>query len=121
MRHEEHNEQVALMQWWRIAHGVYPESALFAIPNGGARDPVGGARLKAEGVRAGVPDLFLAIPSDDSHGLWIELKKRKGGKVSNAQSEMMGMLTDQGYAVRVCHGWIEARTAILEYLDAGKR
>jgi hypothetical protein len=46
----------------------------FAIPNGGARNPVTGAKLKAEGVLAGVWDLFLAVPKGSYGGCWIETK-----------------------------------------------
>src|SRR5688572_6150019 len=51
----EHQEQCAVIQWWGHAHHSYqlPVFALFAIPNGGARDVITGARLKAEGVRRG--------------------------------------------------------------------
>lgn len=79
MKQLEHNEQVALMKWWSLACNRYciAESLLFAIPNGGNRDVVTGALMKAEGVRAGVPDLFLSVPRGAYHGLFIEMKKRK--------------------------------------------
>lgn len=47
---------------------------IFAIPNGGHRDIRVATRLKAEGVRAGVPDLFLPVPARGLHGLWLEIK-----------------------------------------------
>jgi hypothetical protein len=73
----EHTEQVNLMQWWALAcrgFGI-PEQLLFAIPNGGQRNIIVASKLKAEGVRAGVPDLFLAFPKKDAAGLFIEMKK----------------------------------------------
>lgn len=119
MKQLEHKEQVALIEWWRYAHqlfGLY-ESLLFAIPNGGARSATTGALLKAEGVRAGVPDLFLAVPRGSYHGLFIEMKKPKGGVVSAAQEAMCAELRRQGYAVEICHGWQEAVTTITSYLN----
>lgn len=86
MRHREHELQVASVRWFRLQ---YPEYAplLFAVPNGGARDKREGARLKAEGVTAGVADLLLLVPrvEQDEEGaayyipaLCIEMKTDKG-------------------------------------------
>lgn len=114
----EHSEQVALVEWWSMyaRWKSLPASLLMAIPNGGARTAVTGARLKAEGVRAGVPDLFLAVPTKSAHGLWIEMKRQKGGVVSDEQKAAMAALEAQGYACTVCKGWQEARRAISDYL-----
>lgn len=111
----EHEEQVALFRWWRLQ---YPrqELLLFAIPNGGAREPITGSRLKAEGVRAGVPDMLLAMPAGRHAGLFLELKRRYGGKVSQPQIAMLNALARSGYAVAVCYGFEEARRTITAYL-----
>jgi hypothetical protein len=87
-----------------------------AIPNGGYRSAITGARLKAEGVRVGIPDLFLAVPTRQAHGLWIEMKRQHGGRISDAQKSSMAALEAQGYACTVCRGWAEARRSIVEYL-----
>ena len=114
----EHEEQAALVEWW----GLYarwkslPPSLLMAIPNGGYRSAITGARLKAEGVRVGIPDLFLAVPTRQAHGLWIEMKRQHGGRISDAQKSSMVALEAQGYACTVCRGWAEARRSIVEYL-----
>ena len=114
----EHSEQTALIEWWRMyaRWKSLPECLLMAIPNGGRRDAVTGARLKAEGVRAGVPDLFLAVPTKSGHGLWIEMKRQKGGVVSDEQKAAMAALEAQGFVCTVCKGWQEARRAISDYL-----
>jgi hypothetical protein len=118
MKSIEHAEQVLLMQWWALSHQQFgiPEQLLFAIPNGGERNIIVAARMKKEGVRAGVPDLFLAVPRGEFHGLFIEMKKPKGGRVSKNQSSMMKLLAAQGYASKVCCGWVEARVEIERYL-----
>lgn len=116
----EHSEQCALVKWWALEckrFGI-PENLLFAIPNGGARSAVTGATLKAEGVRAGIPDLFLAVSSAGENGLFIEMKRRRGGIVSERQKEMKSHLEKFGYSVAVCRGFDEARKAILEYIGA---
>nr|DAQ77407.1 MAG TPA: Cytosine specific methyltransferase [Caudoviricetes sp.] len=76
----------------------------------------GAARMKAAGVKAGVPDMFLPVARGGSHGLYIELKRIKGGRVSAEQLAWMEELTREGYTCAVCHGWEEARETILNYL-----
>lgn len=119
MKSLEHAEQVSLMQWWSLQCrrlGIH-EQLLFAIPNGGQRNIITAKRMKDEGVRSGIPDLFLAVPRGNFHGLFIEMKKPKGGVVSDNQKACMEMLSNNGYCVTVCHGFIEAKTAITAYLD----
>jgi hypothetical protein len=118
MKTLEHDEQVNLMKWWSLScrsFGV-DERLLFAIPNGGERNVIVAARLKAEGVRAGVPDLFLAHPNNEYHGLFIEMKKAKGGIVSDNQKCYLDLLKANGYRAEVCHGWIQAKQIIEDYL-----
>jgi hypothetical protein len=119
MKSLEHTEQVNLMQWWQLAcrgFGI-PESLLFAIPNGGQRNVIVASKLKAEGVRAGVPDLFLAFPYRSYDGLFIEMKKPKGGRVSGKQKTTLEQLAEVGYKTAVCNGWLEAKAVIEEYLE----
>lgn len=110
----EHSHQVALFAWCAISN-ILELRLLFAIPNGEQRTAVTGARLKAAGVKAGIPDIFLPVARNGFHGLWIELKIHKG-VVSEKQHEWLDLLSKQGYATRVCFGWEEARNALLEYL-----
>ena len=119
MKTLEHTEQVLLMKWWGFAHQVYkiPERLLFAIPNGGNRNVITAANLKAEGVRAGIPDLFLAVPRGGFGGLFIEMKKQKGGRVSDKQKTALSILEEQGYMAVVARGWSEARRTIENYLS----
>lgn len=72
----------------------------------------------AEGVRAGVPDLFLAFPYRSYDGLFLEMKKPKGGRVSGKQKTMLEQLDEVGYKTVVCNGWLEAKAVIEEYLEA---
>jgi len=113
----EHTEQVALMTWAKATARTEPAwGNLFAIPNGGARHLLTAKRMKAEGTSAGVPDLFLAWPAGGRPGLFIEMKRAKGGRVSPEQKVWQDRLRAAGYAVAVCHGFHEARRIIDTYL-----
>lgn len=113
----EHQEQKALIEWTELCSNSIPElQNIFAIPNGGMRHPAIAAQLKAEGVKPGVPDLFLAYPKNGFPGLFIEMKRRVGGRLSPVQLEWRDRLSKVGYCVRVCLGWEEAKAAIIEYL-----
>lgn len=108
---------MALFKWAALNVNRMPAlSLMFAIPNGGRRDPVTGARLKAEGVKAGVPDIFLPYPSPNWNGLFIELKKMDG-KTSIKQKEWITKLTHVGYRAVVCVGWEAAAREIETYLE----
>lgn len=113
----EHLEQMALIRWASMMSRRIPQlRLLFAIPNGGARDAVTGRRLKDEGVRRGVPDLFLPVPIPPYAGLFLELKRVGGGTLSPEQRRWLEDLRESGYQAIVCHGWREAVRVIEEYL-----
>ena len=111
-------EQVWLFEWAdTMARLKWPElSLLFAIPNGGSRHPAEAAHLKGQGVRSGVPDVFLPVPRGGYHGLFVEMKRRKGGVVSGNQKDWIGALNGQGYRAVVCRGFQEAADCIEGYL-----
>ncbi len=80
-------EQTCLFRWAALESGAHPELALLhAIPNGGKRSKSEAARMKAAGVKPGVPDMFLPVAREGCHGLYIELKRRDGGRVSTEQT-----------------------------------
>lgn len=113
----EAQEQTALFEWRDIQAKRIPELALcFAIPNGGSRHPIEALHLKQQGVKPGVPDIMLPVMRGGYGGLFIEMKRRKGGRVSVDQQRMILALRAQGYKVEVCRGWEEARETICEYL-----
>lgn len=108
--------QQQLFQWAAWARGQHPElDLLFHIPNGGSRDKREAFNLKLQGVKAGVPDLFLPVGRGDYHGLFIELKV-KGNRPSEEQKRWIADLNAQGYAAIVCYGFDEARAAVENYL-----
>lgn len=121
----EHTEQVALINWARANEGKYPELRnLFAIPNGGKRSS--GWWEKSEGLKSGVPDLFLGCQGGESDvpclgrvkkysGMFIEMKFGKNKPNSN-QRDWIKRLRDENYKVSVCYSFEEARDEILHYL-----
>ena len=113
----EAQEQCYLFRWMAYNRMKYPELALcFHIPNGGSRHRLEAVHLKEQGVKAGVPDLCLPVARGRYHGLYIELKRQKGGRLSVAQAEWLRALQAQGYRTAVCAGWESARDTIMEYL-----
>jgi hypothetical protein len=117
----EGQEQATLFSWARMMEGRYPELRLmFHVPNGGGRSKAEAGRFKMEGVKAGVPDIFLPVPRGNFHGMFVEMKKRKGGKVSAEQKVWISELNAQGYYAVVACGWDEASSCIIDYLDIGK-
>ena len=111
--------QTALFCWAALPEIKlkYPElELLFHIPNGGTRNKAEAGALKAQGVKSGVPDLFLPVPKGCYAGLWIELKVGKN-KPSDNQDRWIANLTKQGYAVSVAYSWIEATEHLIYYLE----
>lgn len=124
----EHDEQVALFFWAELNKNKVPElELLLAIPNGayyGGHWSVAN-RMKEEGVKKGVPDIFLPVPMTYLNegqvvgmkaGLWIEMKAGKN-KTSPDQDWWIGKLRDMGYRVEVCYSAEDAIKIIKEYLD----
>jgi len=111
----EHQEQAALIMWFQDA---YPDikTRLFAIPNGAHKSRAAASKFSAEGLRAGVPDLMLPVPSSGYHGLFIEMKRAKGGRLSDTQKDWLEFLGAQGYMATACHGFEEAKEVISKYL-----
>lgn len=119
MRQPEHHDQVTLFRWAEYQSKRLPELALmFAIPNGGKRSKATAAKLKAEGVKSGVPDLCLPVARGEYHGLFIEMKAGRN-KPTPPQVQWHMRLSQQGYRVAVCWGWEAAREVIEEYLTTG--
>ena len=111
----EYQEGINLMQW-ALYHPI-AKNHLIHIPNEGKRSWKEGKKKKQEGIKSGVSDYFLAYPSNNKHGLWIELKRRsKQAKLTENQAIWLVRMEKSGYATKVAYGWEEAKKFILEYL-----
>jgi hypothetical protein len=122
----EHAEQTTIIHWARRWEALYPElRLLFAIPNGaaltwhadrrGRRYSPQAAKLKAEGLRRGIPDLFLPVARQGFHGMFVELKVGRN-KPTQAQAQVVDALAEQGYYAAVCWGAEEAIRELKAYL-----
>ncbi len=105
---------------------------IHAIPNGGSRGDsqksraIHGGKMKAEGVRKGIPDIFLPWPSGNWHGLYIELK-RPGLKPKNLKTSYGGLSKEQikfskyakklNYGFLTCYCWQTAVKNLKEYIE----
>ena len=129
----ESGHQKALFCWAALNIATYPQLKwLYAVPNGFFSTPGQKAKMKAEGLRDGVPDICLPVicyhdnrPNVWSEiafcGLYIELKiekrrNQKNGGCSEEQLEWLAYLNEAGYKAVVCYSWIEAVEVIKEYL-----
>jgi hypothetical protein len=117
----EHEEQSALFERTTYAVAALPELAwLFAIPNGGYYlSPRAAGRLKAQGLKAGVPDTCLPVPRGRYAGLWIEMKRRDAvpSDTKPEQRKWHEALRSMGYRVEVCKGWEAAWAVLMDYLS----
>ena len=123
MRHDEHNIQVAFVRIFRMQYPTL-RSLLFAVPNGAklSGTPLQRAkawkRLEAEGALPGAADLFLAVPSGDLCGLFIEMKTQKG-RQSETQKAFETAVVGKGYGYAVPRSVDEALRVVGQYLKEG--
>ncbi len=108
----EHEEQREVVRWFRQ---TYKGVRIFAIPNGGQRSIAAAARLKVEGVSAGVPDLFIP-----AWRLWVEMKRVKNGVLSAEQRDWIKYLEEVGYCAKVCKGADDAKEQITAFFNQQK-
>jgi hypothetical protein len=110
-------EQAVLMAELRAR---MPEVAdlIFHVPNGGHRVKAVAAKLKAQGVKAGIPDLVLPMARGGFFGLYIEFKATppNDAAISSSQHERIRKLNDQGYLAVVCRGHFDTMEQIRAYL-----
>jgi VRR-NUC domain len=132
LQQSEADIQKASVKWFDFQYPHFSR-LLFHIPNGGrrqmtqVRDRFGNARnvpieaknLKDMGVRRGVSDLFLSVPSGKYHGCYIEMKSYKG-TTTKEQKEFLAMVGAQGYKWYIVKSLDEFTTAVKEYLSQEK-
>lgn len=109
-KQSEHDDQCRVCGWMDSMGMLY-----HAIPNAGKRSYLQAAFLRAEGMRKGVPDLFIAEPRGKYHGMYLEMKALRGGGLSTNQKETIALLRGKGYYVAVAHGYEDAITQISDY------
>ncbi len=122
MKREEQQTQIAIIEFADLWNVHIPDIGmtrigeyLFHIPNGGKRNKVEAAIFKAMGVRAGVWDLLLMIPTKTHHGLFMETKAGRNG-LTESQIKFMGRAQAMGYGTAEVRAVDEFRDAVLYYL-----
>ena len=97
---------------------------LASSANGGKRGKATAAKMKAEGVKAGVPDISYSVPFSGYHGLFIEMKRPKrpgqsAGKMKPDQILFRETVLSLGYQHHVCYEYMEAYEVLLAYIGEG--
>lgn len=92
----------------------------YHIPNGGYRRREEAYKLKAMGVFSGVPDLCILGGRKGYHGLYIEVKRSIGGRLSDTQEYWGRVLTDCGYLWKEGKGADECIRIVKDYFDMGE-
>jgi len=116
----EEAEQCQVITWALLHDGQYPDlKLLYASANGGLRHIAVARKLKASGVKPGVPDLHLPVARGGYHGLWIEMKAMDG-TVSDEQHAWIDALLAEGACVCVSFGAAAAIAMLTNYLRLPK-
>ena len=113
MKHLESQEQERVVQWlkFQYANALFTVSVQEHSANVGKR-----MRRLRMGYRAGTHDIAIYECRDNKHGLFVEMKAIKGGRLSDEQKTFLAELEKRGYATLVCHGFEEARKGISAYM-----
>lgn len=106
----ESDEQIGFVNWFE---GSFKGVRIFHIPNGGHRSISVGKNLRAEGVKPGVPDLYVP-----AWRLWIEMKRTSGGRLSDDQRDWIDYLEAHGDSVIVGKGAKDASKQVLEWIKS---
>jgi hypothetical protein len=112
-------EQAFLVKWLQVKKIPYVAIMNEFIARDKTGQPLWGllARYKSLGyLQPGVSDLFIPVPVGVRHGLWIELKKIKGGTVLLEQKQWLDARWADGYETFICKGADDAIKVIAEYL-----
>lgn len=113
----EATEQEHVISWCFHRERMYPELKwIHHCPNGGSRNTGEAKRLKAQGVKPGVPDLHLPIPKGVYAGLYIEMKYNTG-TLEDVQKEWIKAMKAAGNFACVCYGFDYAIKVIEEYVN----
>lgn len=107
----EDQEQIVAATWLRKNNILF-----YHIPNGGKRSLSEGAKFKAMGLQAGVPDICVPMARRGYHGLYIELKRKWHSVVSEKQQFWLEALAKEGYCTHVAYGSEDLIRLVKQYL-----
>lgn len=107
--------QIDVVNWFGLVFPAY-HPVLFASAGGLKTSVVSGKIMQRMGYKAGTPDLFLAVPRGDFHGLFIEVKTHEG-RPSPAQREVIANVQAHGYYAEICCGFDRIVDVFTQYLN----
>ena len=112
MKDLEHLVQKAICQYLDMRGVCY-----FAVPNGGKRNKITAIKLKAEGVKAGIPDICIV---HEGQALFLEVKRPKSdlgakGRLSTSQKEMIAKIEEAGGEVKVVYSVADTIEALIDW------
>ena len=108
----ERAEQQRVAAWLRGCEGIQ----FFATLGGEFASSRQRAKIVKMGYELGTPDLFIAEPRGKFHGLFVEMKRRTRGTLSEHQQRKLVELHSRGYCTAVCYGSDAAIETITTYL-----
>ena len=120
----EHTQQKMVVKWFKMQYKEYRD-CIIAIPNGSHLAGKGSQRysqvnkLKAEGMKSGVSDLFIAVPTPDWNGLWLEMKD-EGKTISSVSKEQLAhlnLMSEMAYSAHWAAGFDKAKAIIEDYMS----
>lgn len=133
---KESDDQATYFDWLKTVRVNYKVGAglanvplfdfAFAVPNGSmlAGDSKQRAKymafLRRRGLKPGVSDIVIALPIGTYHGMYLELKRLKGGVVTKEQRDWQALMLRVGYLAVIARGFEAAKSATLNYLAAAK-
>lgn len=110
-------EQQKVFAWAEKVIYLYHDiDTMYHIPNEGKRSFYTGNKLKKEGLKKGVADICLPVPSGKYIGLYIEMKYGNN-KVTKEQLDFLYRMQALGHAVKVCYSAEEAINTIIKYYE----
>jgi len=114
----EHDEERTFTEWAAAMRTHWPElDVLYKIPNEAKRSYALMHYLRAEGFVAGMPDRCLPVARGGYHALYIEMKRRSGGRLSDMQRVRADLLRLHGNLVVVAAGADRAIELAMDYLS----
>lgn len=127
----EDEECVALVKWAETQRhkGFRVSELLILVPNGAyhGKDRKAGAvvarKLREKGLQAGAFDYVLPVPlyppgaKGFVPGLWLEMKRTRGGKVSDDQQAFAFRMRAFGWECEIAMGWVQAAALITRHLQ----
>lgn len=106
------HEQIKLVTWMTKNAIVF-----YAIPNEGKRTYGAGILAKKKGLQKGAPDLCIPMARHGYNALYIEMKRKVGGRLGDEQRYWLEVLTKEGNLALMAKGFEEAQQIVIDYLD----